>query len=133
MHAYDKLASKYDNNKKLISELNDENDCLLFYNECLKFKNSELKKIVSSYSLLSVELLDLRKNLVARENVLSKLNVSKNLQPHIRCFLCGNIGHKSFNCPHKKKPPKGKLVWAPKGSKPIRIGSSATWVSKPTS
>ena len=53
MHAYDKLASKYDKNKKLMSVLNDENDCLLFDNDSLKYENSELKKIVSSYSSLS--------------------------------------------------------------------------------
>ena len=63
---YDKLATKYDKNKKLISELNDENDCILFDNNCLKSKNSELKKVVSSYSLLSNDLINLRKTLVAQ-------------------------------------------------------------------
>ena len=79
MHAYDKLASKYDKNKKLTSDLNDENDCILFDNECLKYENSELKKIVLFYSSLSDDLIYLRYTLVAQENVLSNLNVSKNL------------------------------------------------------
>ena len=61
LNVYYKLSSKCDKIKKLNTKLNDENDCLLFYNDYLKCEVSELKKIVSSYNSLSIELIDLRK------------------------------------------------------------------------
>ena len=78
-------------------------------------------------------MIELRKKLVAQDLTQSKINASKHLLPHVRCFTCGNLGHKSFQYPHKKKPPKGRLVWVPKGPKPIGIGPKTTWVSKLTS
>ena len=59
------MLTKYDKIKKLNVALIDESDYLPFDNECLKSEVSELKIIVSSYSSLSIELIDLRKKLVA--------------------------------------------------------------------
>ena len=61
----------------------------------------------------------------------SKITIfKKDIGSRLKCFKCGKLGHKSFDC-NIKKTTKSKKIWVPKGTTATNLkGPKKTWVPK---
>ena len=76
--------------KKINIALVDKNQSLTSDLDVLKSENHELKKLGLSFSTLSNEMHELKNKLISQDLEIAKLNASKYILPHGRCYSSEN-------------------------------------------